>query len=112
MRIRLALAFIVSAPITTVVWASAENTFAVRDVSVFTGQSVIPRVTVLVRDGKIVEMSAVRTSMTAMEVIDGRGKMLLPGLIDSHVHVFNGAQQDALRFGVTTELDMFNVVAR
>jgi hypothetical protein len=107
--IRLAPAGIVSAPIWTVVWASAENTFIVRDVSVLTSQSIIPRVTVLVRDGRVVEMSAVRTSVTGMEAIDGKGKMLLPGFIDSHVHVFNDAQQDVLRFGVTTELDMFNL---
>jgi imidazolonepropionase-like amidohydrolase len=43
--------------------------------------------------------------------IDGRGRTLLPGLIDAHVHVFAAAQADALRFGVTTELDMFSMSA-
>jgi nucleotide-binding universal stress UspA family protein len=32
---------------------------------------------------------------------------LLPGLIDAHVHSYGGARKDALRFGVTTVLDMF-----
>ncbi len=41
-------------------------------------------------------------------VIDGTGLTLLPGLIDAHTHTFgvSGLQQ-ALIFGVTTELDMF-----
>ena len=42
------------------------------------------------------------------EVIDGKGKTLLPGLIDAHTHVFTeDALRQALIFGVTTELDMF-----
>ncbi|MGW0748060.1 amidohydrolase family protein [Streptomyces sp. NPDC002587] len=39
--------------------------------------------------------------------VDGRGRTLLPGLIDAHTHVFDGSLAEALRHGVTTELDMF-----
>jgi imidazolonepropionase-like amidohydrolase len=39
-------------------------------------------------------------------VVDGRGATLLPGLIDSHVHTGPDALALALRFGVTTELEM------
>ena len=45
------------------------------------------------------------------DVIDGRGRTLLPGLIDSHVHIaddVDGALRQALVLGVTTELDMFS----
>ncbi|MFE6910063.1 amidohydrolase family protein [Streptomyces erythrochromogenes] len=38
---------------------------------------------------------------------DGRGGTLLPGLVDAHTHVFDGSLAEALRHGVTTELDMF-----
>jgi len=38
--------------------------------------------------------------------IDGHGKTLLPGLIDSHVHTDMDGLHDALKFGVTTELEM------
>jgi imidazolonepropionase-like amidohydrolase len=41
------------------------------------------------------------------KLIDGKGKFLLPGLIDSHVHTFRrGMLERTLEFGVTTVLDM------
>ncbi|WP_410566866.1 amidohydrolase family protein [Amycolatopsis sp. cmx-4-61] len=40
------------------------------------------------------------------EVVDGRGATLLPGLIDAHVHSSPGSLALALRFGITTELEM------
>ncbi|MFF8996874.1 amidohydrolase family protein [Streptomyces achromogenes] len=39
--------------------------------------------------------------------VDARGGTLLPGLIDAHTHVFDGSLAEALRYGVTTEIDMF-----
>jgi imidazolonepropionase-like amidohydrolase len=83
--------------------------FAIRNVRVFDGEATIVRANVVVRDGRIVAVARGAAIPAGLEVIDGRGKTLLPGLIDSHVHVFPGAQADALRFGVTTELDMFNM---
>jgi imidazolonepropionase-like amidohydrolase len=44
------------------------------------------------------------------EVIDGAGKTLLPGLIDAHTHSSPEALRLALRFGVTTELEMGGVL--
>ena len=43
-------------------------------------------------------------------VIDGAGKTLLPGLIDAHTHSSPEALRLALRFGVTTELEMGGVL--
>ncbi|MFE9572973.1 amidohydrolase family protein [Streptomyces sp. NPDC006692] len=39
-------------------------------------------------------------------VVDGSGSTLLPGLIDAHVHTNKDSLALALRFGVTTELEM------
>lgn len=85
------------------------NSFAVRGVRVFDGRKVIPRANLIVREGRIALVGADASIPGDLPVIDGAGKTFLPGLIDSHVHVFPGAQADALRFGVTTELDMFDV---
>src|SRR5579864_2203147 len=85
------------------------NSFAVRDVRVFDGDKLVPQTTVVVARGRIASVEPDAAVPRGVPVIDGRGKTLIPGLIDSHVHVFPGAQVDALRFGVTTELDMFDI---
>lgn len=77
----------------------------IRNVRVFDGTRVIPNATVAFDDGLIV--SGVPENA---RIIDGTGKTLLPGLIDAHTHVFGTALERALRFGVTTELDMFTSV--
>ncbi|MDE1939265.1 MAG: amidohydrolase family protein [Alphaproteobacteria bacterium] len=95
--------------LTTGAAAAAGNSFAIRDVRVFDGDKVIAGANVVVHDGRITAAAANAHIPAGLPVVDGAGKTLLPGLIDSHVHVFPGAQKDALRFGVTTELDMFDI---
>ena len=75
-------------------------------VRVFDGAKVIPETDVLIEGGKIKEIGTNLPAGNA-RVVDGAGKTLLPGLIDAHVHV-HGAEtlEQALTFGVTTELDM------
>jgi 5-methylthioadenosine/S-adenosylhomocysteine deaminase len=47
---------------------------------------------VLVRDGSIVGVGPnLATSETDAEVIDARGRLVIPGLIDTHRHVWQGA---------------------
>jgi imidazolonepropionase-like amidohydrolase len=86
---------------------ATNQTTAVLDVRLFDGRHVIPNATVVFRNGVIAAAGPGITAPADAVVIDGRGKTLLPGLIDSHVHLFEGSAQRALRFGVTTELDMF-----
>ena len=65
-------------------------------------------VTVIVAKGKIAGIQKSLKSIPAgAKVIDLKGKWLLPGYIDSHVHLgdFESAQR-ALRFGVTTARTM------
>lgn len=86
---------------------AADNSFAITDTRVFDGDKTIDHADVVVKDGRIVSVGAHAAIPAGVTVIDGRGKTVIPGLIDSHVHVFPFAQADAVRFGVTTELDMF-----
>lgn len=88
--------------------AAPDGSFAVENVRVFDGVSVLDAATVLVRDGKIEAVANDLESPEGVEVIDGHGKTLLPGLIDSHTHASGDALERALQFGVTTELDMFS----
>jgi imidazolonepropionase-like amidohydrolase len=74
-------------------------------VRVFDGRAVHGECSVLVRDGFVVDVGG--RAGSAVERLDGRGLTLLPGLIDAHTHVYPGQLEQALAFGVTTELDMF-----
>ena len=88
--------------------APAPDGFAIRDVRVFDGERFVDGMTVRVRDGLIADVGADVALPAGMDAIDGRGRTLLPGLIDGHVHTWGDARRDALRFGVTTMLDMFS----
>jgi imidazolonepropionase-like amidohydrolase len=83
------------------------KTFAVTNVRIFDGTSMIPKGTVVVTDGRIAAVGPDTKPPAGAEVIDGSGATLLPGFIDSHTHNFGDSLQRALVFGVTTELDMF-----
>ncbi len=79
----------------------------IQNVAVFDGVKKQGRRSVLIDGGKIADADYRGKVLPNFRVVDGRGKTLLPGLIDSHVHAYAG-QDDALLFGVTTQLDMFS----
>ena len=83
-------------------------TLAFTHVRVFDGERMTPDATVLVNGERIVAVGAGLAVPAGATAVDGSGKTLLPGLIDSHAHAFeDGALPQALAFGVTTVLDMF-----
>ena len=96
--------------------ARAQGTFVVRDVRLFDGDRVAEHRSVVVRDGVIAEVGASDLGVPAgARVVDGRGRTLLPGFIDAHVHLSDSTEADlrqALLLGVTTVLDMWNGGAR
>src|ERR1700732_524957 len=76
----------------------AENLHAVLDVAV--------------KDGKILELAPDIAAARALRVVSAKNKIVTPGLIDVHVHVFEGvgptglnADQYCLGRGVTTAVD-------
>ena len=83
------------------------RTIAFQNVRIFDGSSMLPQGTVVVQDGTIAAVGNDIAIPPDAQVIDGTGRTLLPGLIDSHTHTFGPALKQALVFGVTTELDMF-----
>jgi len=87
--------------------APGERALLIRGARVFDGKEVIPAADVLVRGGRIAAVGLAVAAPADAEIVDGRGKTLLPGLIDAHAHVYGPALRQALVFGVTTELDMF-----
>lgn len=88
--------------------------FVLENGLVFMGKKLVPK-TVLVKDGKIAEID---NGLFAPKQIDCSGKIILPGLIDAHVHFrvpgaghkedWKTGSEAALAGGVTTVLDMPN----
>lgn len=77
---------------------------AITNVRIFDGENV-PDYSVVVFSGE--QITALGGDVPAgATVIEGNGATLLPGLIDSHVHTDFEGLRDALKFGVTTEMDM------
>jgi imidazolonepropionase-like amidohydrolase len=92
--------------------AVGADVLAFKEVRVFDGTRVIPEATVVVEDGKIAAVAPGAGIPSGATTVDGRGKTLLPGLIDAHTHTFFPEQlRAAVIFGVTTELDMFTAPA-
>ncbi len=67
---------------------------------------------VAVKDGKILELGPDIPAARALRVVSAKGKIVTPGLIDVHVHIFEGvgptglnADQYCLGRGVTTAVD-------
>lgn len=92
----------------------AFETTVFRNVRVFDGDQLLPKATVVVVDGKVhsvtnkFEKQLIPNDSSPIVVVEGEGKTLMPGLIDSHTHVFSKAMLvRSLDFGVTTSVDMF-----
>lgn len=83
------------------------NSFAIRHVRVFDGSQILDDANVVVVNGLIKAVGPDAPIPSGMQALDGSDETLLPGLIDAHVHTWDSSRQDALRYGVTTELDMF-----
>ena len=79
-------------------------TTSICNARVFDGERVFGRRTVTI-SGAIV-LAVGDEPPAGATIIDASGGTLLPGLIDSHVHTDLDGLRDALRFGVTTELEM------
>ncbi len=74
---------------------------ALSNVRVFDGSAPTEPVTVVIDGGVI------GTDPSGADVIDGNGGVLLPGLIDAHIHLHDAQTLDQLcAHGVTTALDM------
>src|SRR4051794_37177469 len=85
-------------------------TLLIHDVRLFDGEAVSEHRSVLVENGKILKVGDARLQAAKAEIVEGRGRTLLPGLFDAHLHV-PAAPEAALRqlasLGVTTVIDMF-----
>ena len=83
---------------------------AIEGVRVFNGETLVPKASVVIGCSRILQIEngeKPRMLPHDSRVIDGRGKTLLPGLIDTHTHTWSLPMLERpLDFGVTTVIDM------
>ena len=89
---------------------AAPTAFVIRGARVFDGVRDRGVTDVLVSGDHVAAVGKAIKAPPGAAEIDGRGKTLLPGLIDAHVHTFGDALRTALVFGSTTQLDQFTDV--
>lgn len=100
--------------------SDVSNMFVINDVTVIdgTGKPERPHMRVVVRDGNIESVEQIQPNSkipAGYKVIDGRGKFLIPGLWDVHVHLAN-LDEVAIpvlpAYGITSVRDMGGDVAQ
>lgn len=86
----------------------AQESFIIKDVTLFDGEKVIPKTSLLVEDGVISKVSKSIDKNTT--IIDGNGKFLMPAMTNCHVHAWGAPLlQQAAQAGVLNLLDMHGV---
>lgn len=78
----------------------------ITNVRVFDGESVQEATNVIISGTTILGVGGHIKIPEGAAIVNGEGGTLLPGLIDSHVHTGLEQLELALKFGVTTELEM------
>ncbi|OBZ16052.1 amidohydrolase family protein [Bacillus sp. FJAT-26390] len=84
--------------------AALEQVTAITNVRIFDGDQIIAPRHVVIKGESIISVGGDLPADAT--IIDGENATLMPGLIDAHVHTSIGGLRDALKFGVTTELEM------
>ncbi|MFE3988918.1 amidohydrolase family protein [Nocardia tengchongensis] len=85
-------------------WGESENKLAIRNVRVFDGRGIGEPTTVVIDGDRI------GTDPEGAQILDAQGAILIPGLIDAHVHLDSPEALDHYAaHGVTTALDMGSV---
>ena len=79
----------------------------ITNVSIFNGENFEGPLDLEIQNGVIQDINST-IKQNGQHVVEGNGKVVIPGLIDAHTHSFGDALSSALNFGVTTQIDMFS----
>ncbi len=85
----------------------------IRDVNVFDGKNVLENVDFVFNQSGIERISKKRKRYKNSTIIDGKGKTILPPMINAHVHVRSSQNlKEAQKVGIFGMLDMFSTDSR
>jgi imidazolonepropionase-like amidohydrolase len=68
----------------------SEKMIWIKSINIFTGdpdQYILKNVDILIKDKRIAKIGIVSVPEKDCNVIDGKGRMVIPGLIDHHIHI-------------------------
>ncbi len=79
-----------------------QGEYIIKDVHIIVGDgSELNHQNIYIKGGKIQQISSEPIDIKNVQVLDGKGKTLMPGLIDSHIHIQginNRSEEDSNRF--------------
>ncbi len=85
---------------------NGEN-LSINNINYFDGSNWKKAEKIWITQGKFYTSKPVNWTDNTDNEINGKDLFLIPGLIDHHTHNWDNALQEALSFGVTTQVDMF-----
>jgi imidazolonepropionase-like amidohydrolase len=108
MQIRSNIVWVAAAMVFTFASGAHAQNLTITNARILDGTGkVIDRGAVVVRDGKIVSVSATAPAAGTGRTIDARGKTVMPGLIDAHRHLVTGDPAQWLAQRAATQLQEF-----
>lgn len=88
----------------------AQESFVIKNVKVFDGEKTIENTSVKITGDKIEEVAPNIEITEELNIIDGRGKSLIPALSNAHVHAWSPQSlSQAAKAGVLNVMDMHGV---
>lgn len=88
----------------------AQESFVIKNVKVFDGENTIENTSVKITGDKIEEVAPNIEITEELNIIDGRGKSLIPALSNAHVHAWSPQSlSQAAKAGVLNVMDMHGV---
>ena len=120
MRIRRSIAFLICAavafPAVATTQTAVQQSLVIRDVTVIDGTGAAPRAnrTVIITGDRIAGIGDATPSTVpkSARVVQARGKFLIPGVWDMHVHLTPSALPAFVAYGVTGVRDMGNILSQ
>jgi imidazolonepropionase-like amidohydrolase len=91
----------------TQILSAQENYLIIKNVNIYTGEEYAKNINLVVNDGKILTINKNQMPYPNSTVIDGKGKTIIPPLINAHVHIWLPLNlKESLKFGIFANLDM------